>query len=207
MTDTTVAKPAGATPAASPDAIMQLGFGFWGSKTLLSAVELGLFTELAGTSARRWRRCEHGWACTRAVAHETSSMRWSPWACSSARTAATPTPPRPISSSTGPSPRYLGGILEMANARLFRFWADLTEGLRTGRPQNEAKTGGTSSTSCMPTRPALRAVRPRHDRRSAWASPIAIGRASSPGAATAPSPTSAAPRAACRCSWPAGTPT
>ena len=31
----------------TPDAIMQLGFGFWGSKTLLSAVELGLFTELA----------------------------------------------------------------------------------------------------------------------------------------------------------------
>src|SRR5215470_2078910 len=31
----------------TPDAIMQLGFGFWGSKTLLSAVEMGLFTELA----------------------------------------------------------------------------------------------------------------------------------------------------------------
>ena len=31
----------------TPDAIMQLGLGFWGSKTLLSAVELGLFTELA----------------------------------------------------------------------------------------------------------------------------------------------------------------
>ncbi len=31
----------------TPDAIMQLGLGFWGAKTLLSAVELGLFTELA----------------------------------------------------------------------------------------------------------------------------------------------------------------
>ena len=51
MTETTVAKPAGAAPAASPDAILQLGFGFWGSKTLLSAVELGVFTALAGTSA------------------------------------------------------------------------------------------------------------------------------------------------------------
>jgi len=30
----------------------------------------------------------------------------------------------------------------MANARLYRFWGSLTEGLRTGRPQNEAKTGG-----------------------------------------------------------------
>ena len=31
----------------TPDTIMQLGFGFWSSKTLLSAIELGLFTELA----------------------------------------------------------------------------------------------------------------------------------------------------------------
>ena len=31
----------------TPDGIMQLGLGFWGSKTLLSAIELGVFTELA----------------------------------------------------------------------------------------------------------------------------------------------------------------
>ena len=30
-----------------PDRLLQIGFGFWGSKTLLTAVELGLFTELA----------------------------------------------------------------------------------------------------------------------------------------------------------------
>ena len=30
----------------------------------------------------------------------------------------------------------------MANDRLYRFWGSLTEGLRTGRPQNETKTGG-----------------------------------------------------------------
>src|SRR5437016_14603962 len=29
------------------DKIMQLGLGFWGSKTFLSAIELGIFTELA----------------------------------------------------------------------------------------------------------------------------------------------------------------
>src|SRR4029079_3358207 len=32
-------------------------------------------------------------------------------------------------------------MLEMANARLYPFWGSLTEGLRTGRPQNEVKTG------------------------------------------------------------------
>src|ERR1700740_554805 len=39
-------------------------------------------------------------------------------------------------------PSYIGGILEMANARLFGFWNGLTEGLQTGQPQNEAKSGG-----------------------------------------------------------------
>ena len=40
------------------------------------------------------------------------------------------------------SPAYIGGILEMSNARLFRFWGDLTEALRTGKPQNEIKQTG-----------------------------------------------------------------
>jgi SAM-dependent methyltransferase len=39
------------------------------------------------------------------------------------------------------SPRYIGGILVMLNARLFKFWNDLPEALRTGRPQNEIKHG------------------------------------------------------------------
>jgi O-methyltransferase domain len=39
-------------------------------------------------------------------------------------------------------PSYAGGFLEMSSARLYGFWASLTEGLRTGQPQNEAKTGG-----------------------------------------------------------------
>ena len=39
-------------------------------------------------------------------------------------------------------PSYVGGILEMANARLYPFWGHLTEALRTGQPQNELKTGG-----------------------------------------------------------------
>jgi len=42
------------------------------------------------------------------------------------------------------SPQYIGGILEMANARLYRFWADLTPALKTGQPQNEIKETGKS---------------------------------------------------------------
>jgi len=32
-------------------------------------------------------------------------------------------------------------MLEMLNSRLFGFWNNLTEGLKTGKPQNEAKNG------------------------------------------------------------------
>ena len=42
------------------------------------------------------------------------------------------------------SPAFMGGFLEMANARLYRFWGDLSEALRTGRPQNEIKHTGAS---------------------------------------------------------------
>jgi hypothetical protein len=40
-------KPATPDSTVTPDAILQLGLAFWGSKTLLSAVELDLFTLLA----------------------------------------------------------------------------------------------------------------------------------------------------------------
>jgi hypothetical protein len=40
------------------------------------------------------------------------------------------------------SPRYIGGILVMLSARLFKYWNDLPEALRTGKPQNETKNGG-----------------------------------------------------------------
>lgn len=38
-------------------------------------------------------------------------------------------------------PSYIGGVLEMANARLYRFWGSLTEALLSGEPQNEGKHG------------------------------------------------------------------
>jgi precorrin-6B methylase 2 len=123
----------------SPDKILQTGLAFWPSKTLLSAIEMGVFTELAGgpqgldalrdrlgvhpRSARDFldtlvalgflSRTEDRYANTR----ETDLFL------------------------DRNKPSYVGGVLEMANARLYPFWAHLTEGLRTGLPQNEVKTG------------------------------------------------------------------
>ena len=51
-------------------------------------------------------------------------------------------------------PEYIGGIIEIWDRRNYRFWADLTEGLRTGRPQNEAKCAGTSFFETMFADPA-----------------------------------------------------
>ena len=130
------------TAPPTPDAIMQLGTGFWASKTLLSAVELGLFSELAkpGT-ARRRGAARASWASTRA-AHATSSTRSWRSGCSNAKTACYRNTPETDLFLDRAKPSYAGGLLEMLNARLFGFWNSLTEGLRTGEPQNEAKTGG-----------------------------------------------------------------
>ena len=128
-------------PEVTPDAIMQLGLGFWGSKALLSAVELGLFSELAAAGplegdALRERLGLHERSATDFLDAlvalgmlEREDGRYS-------NTAATEV------FLDRAKPSYVGGILEMANARLYPFWGSLTEGLRTGELQNEAKGGG-----------------------------------------------------------------
>jgi SAM-dependent methyltransferase len=124
----------------TPDKIMQLGFGFAGSKVLLSAVELGLFTELAkgpldlaavterlGLHPRGARDFLDALVANRML--ERKDGRYSN------------TPETDLFLDRA-KPSYVGGILEMANRRLYPFWGSLTEALRTGKPQNEAKQGG-----------------------------------------------------------------
>src|SRR5258708_17431755 len=124
----------------TPDAIMQLGFGYWGSKTLLSAVELGLFTELArGPLTLDEVRVRFG-------LHERSARDFLDALVALGMLEREQgkygnTPATDLYLDRAKS-TYVGGMLEMMSARLFRFWADLTEGLKTGKPQNEAKHGG-----------------------------------------------------------------
>ena len=119
---------------------MGLGFGFWGSKTLLSAVELGVFSELAkgpadaGTLSETFRLHDRSARdffdalVALGMLHRDGEQYSN-------------TPETELFLDRA-KPSYIGGILEMANARLYPFWGSLTEGLRTGRPQNEVKTGG-----------------------------------------------------------------
>src|SRR5438874_8651153 len=136
------AQPNTITPVAAltPDAIMQLGFAFWGSKTLLSAIELGLFTLLGDgpMSAEA--------LTTRLKLHPRSVRDFL-----DALVALGQLERHDALYSNTPAgalfldrrkPTYVGGMLEMANARLYPFWGSLTEGLKTGQPQNEAKHGG-----------------------------------------------------------------
>ena len=124
----------------TPDAIMQLGLGFWGSKTLLSAVELGVFSELADGDAVDGEALRE-----RLGLHPRSATDFFDALVAlgmlerhDGRYANTPATELFLDRA---KPSYLGGMLEMANARLYGFWGSLTEGLRTGAPQNEAKGG------------------------------------------------------------------
>lgn len=131
-----------AAEAVTPDAVLQLGMAFWGSKTLLSAVELGLFTELAAQGpsdeATLVRRLGlHGRGANDFLdALVALGMLTRD---DSGRYANTPQTAMYLDAAR---PSYLGGLLEMANRRLYPFWGRLTEALTTGKLQNEARDGG-----------------------------------------------------------------
>jgi precorrin-6B methylase 2 len=124
----------------SADRILQLGLGFWGSKALLSAVELGLFTELAaGPMDGESLRSRLGLHPRSAVDFFDTMVALGMLRREGGKYANTPETDLFLDRS---KPSYVGGILEMSNARLYGFWGHLTEALRTGKPQNEAKSGG-----------------------------------------------------------------
>lgn len=127
-----------------PSHIMQVGMGFFASKTLLSAVELDLFTKLAKQPMTGGEIAAALQLNPRAVPDFPDALVALKFLQRDgdgpdARYANTPESAFFLDRN---SPGYIGGLLEMANVRLFRFWADLTEALKTGMPQNECKHTG-----------------------------------------------------------------
>lgn len=132
------------TPELDPSHIMQVGMGFFGSRALLSAVELELFTLLG-------REKLTGGAIGERLGLHPRSIPDFPDALLAlgllerdgdgpgARYGNTPETAAFLDKN---SPQYIGGILEMAGSRLYGFWGSLTEALRTGQPQNEIKDTG-----------------------------------------------------------------
>lgn len=125
----------------SPVHILQTGLGFWASKALLSAVELEVFTAVAaaggsasleslagrlGLHARGARDFLDTLVALGFLRREGGAY------ANAAETDAF---------LDKAKPSYIGGILEMANRRLYPYWGALTTALRTGEPQNEARAG------------------------------------------------------------------
>ncbi|MFZ0735854.1 MAG: methyltransferase [Candidatus Acidiferrales bacterium] len=128
-------------PAPELDHIMQTGLAFWASKTLLSAIEMEIFTELAKNPE------DLATLTGRLGLHPRSARDFL-----DALVALGFLERHDGKYSNAPStdffldkrkPSYIGGMLEMANRRLFSFWNNLTIALRTGQPQNEAAQGST----------------------------------------------------------------
>ncbi|MBB3458209.1 hypothetical protein FHT86_006534 [Rhizobium sp. BK313] len=126
--------------AATPENIMRVGLGFWASKTLLSAVELGVFSTLADAPA------DLPTLQKKLALHQRSARDF----LDALVALKLLDRENGIYSNTADTdlfldqakPSYIGGILEMANARLYGFWGSLTEALHTGELQNESKGGG-----------------------------------------------------------------
>ena len=123
----------------TPDHILQTGLAFWASKTLLTAVEMEIFTDLAkhpgdlasvqgrmGLHPRGARDFLDALVALGFLKRENGIY--------------SNTPETDVFLDKA-KPSYIGGILEMANHRLFRFWGELTTAVRTGESQNESKGG------------------------------------------------------------------
>ena len=124
----------------SPERILQTGLGFWASKTLLSAIEIELFTELARGPERLEPLSGRLGLHPRSARDFLDTLVALGFLTRSGDQYANTTETDLFLDRKKPS--YVGGILEMANHRLYPFWGHLTEALRTGAPQNEAKSGG-----------------------------------------------------------------
>jgi len=127
----------------NPSKIMEIGMGFMASKTLLAATNLGLFTLLSagGMSGIEIR--------SRLGLHERSLYDFLDTLVALGfleregikETAIYQNSPETDLFLDKNKPTYVGGILEMCNNRNYRFWSDLEDGLKTGKPQNEVKSG------------------------------------------------------------------
>ena len=130
----------GASDVPSPEQITQIGLGFWASKTLLTAAELGLFTLLAhGPLDAETLRTRLGLHPRSALDFFDALVALQMLERRNGRYSNTAATDYYLDRN---KPTYVGGILEMCSTRLYAHWGSFTEALRTGLPQNEGKHGG-----------------------------------------------------------------
>jgi hypothetical protein len=127
-----------------PTHIMDVGMGFFGSRALLTAVELGLFTHLGTGKMTGAQIAERLELHPRSVPDFPDALL-ALGLLTRDGDGADALYGNTVETAVfldKESPQYIGGILEMAGDRLYGFWGNLTEALRTGKPQNEIKETG-----------------------------------------------------------------
>jgi SAM-dependent methyltransferase len=125
----------------TPDHILEIGYAYWKSKTLLSAVELDLFTVLAqgpldcdqliarlGLAGRQARDFFDALVSLELLVRDIAGHYAN-------------TPETEAYLSRGSS-TYIGGALALQNASGYQSWGALTAALRSGAPKNAALNDG-----------------------------------------------------------------
>jgi hypothetical protein len=129
-----------------PSHIMQIGMGFWASKTLLTAVKLELFTRLA-TRPLSGKEIKYEICLNERGLYDfldtLVALGFLQKSGNKGNAVYSNSPDSDLFLDKNKL-SYIGGMLEMANNRLYPFWNFLEEGLRTGTPQNEIRTGRSS---------------------------------------------------------------
>jgi hypothetical protein len=127
-----------------PSKIMQIGMGFWASKTLLAAVNLKLFSVIAGEKKISGKEIKEKLQLQTTDRH---IYDWLDTLTSFGFLEREGILDEAVYSNSEEAevfldkakPSYMGGILEMANNRLYAHWKNLELALQTGEPQNETK--------------------------------------------------------------------
>ena len=125
----------------NPSRILNAGFSFWSSKILLTAVELQVFTILG---ASKMTGEELG---KKLALHPRGVWDFFDALVALGFLAREGNGRQALYANTDETalyldknnPAYIGGILEMCNARLYKFWDGLGDALKTGQPQNEIR--------------------------------------------------------------------
>lgn len=130
----------------TPERILQIGLGFWPARTLQTAAKFGLFTLLGSGGKTGSELCAALELAPRANPDFFDAL------VSLGMLDRDGDGPDAIYRNSAEtavfldkaSPAYIGGFLEMSHDRLYPFWTDLGTALKTGKPQNETRDGGTS---------------------------------------------------------------
>src|ERR1700676_4877927 len=138
---------------ARPQNILELGMGFWSSRVVLTAVEFGVFTQLAAGPLSRQRIIDN--------------LGWHPRAAGPVldalvglgllrrdRTGLYSNSRRGALFLDRAKPSYLGGLMELSSKRLFELWSGLGELLQTGRPGAGEERGDNEFFSSLYSDPA-----------------------------------------------------